>query len=157
MAGPDGSSRVDRHIKAPRAVVYAALLDPTAVAAWRVPDGMTGHVHELDAREGGVFRVSLTYDASDSTGKTSARTDTYHGRFARLVPNEQVVEVVEFETADPELVGEMTITTALADADRGTDVSIVYEGLPSGVSTADNQTGTRMALANLAALVETPE
>lgn len=157
MAGPDGSSRVDRDIKAPRAVVYEALLDPTAVAAWRVPDGMTGHVHELDAREGGVFRVSLTYDASDPTGKTSARTDTYHGRFARLVPNEQVVEVVEFETADPELVGEMTITTALADADPGTDVSIVYEGLPSGVSTADNQTGTRMALANLAALVETPE
>ena len=50
VAGPDGSSRVDRHIKAPRAVVYEALLDPTAVAAWRVPDGMTGHVHELDAR-----------------------------------------------------------------------------------------------------------
>ncbi len=66
-------------------------------------------------------------------------------------------KVVEFETADPELVGEMTITTTLADADGGTDVSIVHEGLPAGVSSADNQTGTRMALANLAALVETPE
>jgi uncharacterized protein YndB with AHSA1/START domain len=157
VAGPDGSSRVDRHIKAPRAVVYQALLDPTAVATWRVPDGMTGHVHEFDAREGGFFRVSLTYHASDSAGKTSAHTDTYHGRFARLVPSEQVVEVVEFETADCELVGQMTITTTLADADGGTDVSLVYEGLPGGVSTADNETGTRMALANLAALVETPE
>jgi len=32
----------------------------------------------------------------------------------RLVPNEQVVEVVEFETADPALRGEMTITFTLA-------------------------------------------
>jgi len=156
VAQPDGSSRVDRHIRAPRAIIYRALLDPTAIATWRVPDGMTAHVHELDAREGGCFRVSLTYNASDSTGKTSAHTDTYHGRFARLVPEEQVVEMLEFETADPELVGEMTITTSLADADWGTDVSIVYEGLPRGVSTADNETGTRMALAKLAALLETP-
>lgn len=149
-------SRVDRHIRAPRAVVYQALIDPMAVATWRVPEGMTAHVHEFDAREGGCFRVSLTYDASDATGKTGAQTDTYHGRFARLVPDEQVVEVLEFETADPELVGEMTITTTLADADGGTDVSIAYEGLPSGVSASDNEIGTRMALANLAELVETP-
>jgi hypothetical protein len=94
--------------------------------------------------------------APDSTGKTSAQTDIYHGRFARLVPNEQVVEVLEFETVDPELVGEMTITTTLAEAEGGTDVAIVYDELPAGVSTADSQTGRRMALANLAALLETP-
>jgi uncharacterized protein YndB with AHSA1/START domain len=156
VAHPDGSSRVGRHIRAPRAIIYRALLDPTAIATWRVPDGMIAHVHEFDAREGGCFRVSLTDNASDSTGKTSAHTDTYHGRFARLVPDEQVVEMLGFETADPELVGEMTITTSLADADGGTDVSIVYEGLPGGVSTADNETGTRMALAKLAALLEAP-
>jgi hypothetical protein len=68
--------------------------------------------------------------------------------------NKQVVEVVEFETTDPALRGEMTITTTLVDADGGTDVLVVYEGLPRGVSTADNETGTRMALAKLAALVE---
>ena len=70
------------------------------------------------------------------------------------MPNEQVVEVIEFETTDPELRGEMTITTTLADADGGTDVVVAHEGIPGGVSTIDNETGTRMALANLAALVE---
>jgi hypothetical protein len=110
---------------------------------------------ERDA--GGALREVFEFDASDATGKTRAQTDTYHGRFARLVPDEQVVEVLEFETADPELVGEMTITTTLADADGGTDVSIAYEGLPRGVSAADNEIGTRMALANLAELAETPE
>lgn len=116
---------------------------------------MTSVVYEFDAREGGAFRVSLTYDELDRTGKSAARTDTYHGRFARLVPNERVVEVLEFETADPALQGEMTITTTLTDADDGTDVAIEYEGLPPGVSPADNELGTRMSLDKLAALVET--
>jgi hypothetical protein len=69
---------------------------------------MTSHVHAFDAREGGSFRISLTYDEPTGTGKTTAHTDTYHGRFVKLVTNEQVVEVVEFETTDPALRGEMT-------------------------------------------------
>ena len=81
----------------------------------------------------GLFRISLTYDAPTGAGKTTAHTDTYHGRFVKLVPNEQVVEVVEFETTDPALQGEMTITTTLADADGGTDVVAVHDGLPPGV------------------------
>jgi uncharacterized protein YndB with AHSA1/START domain len=152
--GAMSSTQVTRHIDAPPAVVYRALLDAVAIATWRVPNGMTSRVHEFDAREGGSFRVSLTYDAPAATGKTTAHTDAYHGHFAKLVTNEEVVEVLEFETADPALRGEMTITTTLAGAGGGTDVRVVYEGLPGGVSTTDNETGTRMALANLAALVE---
>jgi len=148
------STRVSRHVDAPRPAVYRALVDAAAIANWRVPAGMSSQVHEFDAREGGSFRVSLTYDAPDGTGKSTAHTDTYHGRFRKLVPNEQVVEVFEFETADPALRGTMTMTTTLTDADGGTDVVIVHEGIPDGVPAADNETGTRMALANLARLVE---
>jgi uncharacterized protein YndB with AHSA1/START domain len=84
-----------------------------------VPDGMSSQVHEFDAREGGSFRVSLTYDAPTSTGKSAAHADTGHGRFTRLVPDEQVTEVFEFESADPGLAGKMTMTTMLAEADGG--------------------------------------
>lgn len=42
----------------------------------------------------------------------------------------------------------MTMTTTLTDADGGTDVLVVHEGIPDGVPAADNETGTRMALAN---------
>jgi uncharacterized protein YndB with AHSA1/START domain len=83
-----------------------------------------------------------------------AHTDTYHGRFVKLVPNEQVVQVVEFETTDPALRGEMTITFTLVDADGGTDIVAVHDGLPPGVLPADNETGWRMSLDKLAALVE---
>jgi uncharacterized protein YndB with AHSA1/START domain len=148
------STRISLRVNASRASVYRALLDARAVATWMVPIGMTSHVHAFDAREGGSFRISLTYDAPTGTGKTTAHTDTHHGRFVKLVPNEQVVEVVEFETADPALQGEMTITITLADADGGTELLAVHDGLPPGLSAADNEFGWRLSLAKLAALVE---
>ena len=88
------TTRLTRHIRAPRSRVYRALLDADAVQRWQVPDIMTSQVHAFDAREGGEFRVSLTYDAPTGTGKTTAHTDTYHGRFTRLVPDTEVVQVV---------------------------------------------------------------
>ena len=148
------STRISRRMNAARARVYAALLDPNAIAKWKVPDGMTCQVHAFEGREGGTFRISLTYDALTGTGKTTAHTDTYHGRFVRLVPNEKVVEVDEFETEDPAMRGEMTITITLANAAGGTELVAVHEGLPPGVSPADNETGWRMAIDKLAALVE---
>jgi uncharacterized protein YndB with AHSA1/START domain len=148
------STRISLHIKAPRERVYSALIDANAILKWKVPTGMTCHVHTFEGREGGRFRISLTYDTPAGVGKTTAHTDTYHGRFAKLVPNERVVEVDEFETTDPALRGEMTITITLADADGGTEVVAVHEGLPCGLSAADNEAGWRMALEKLASLVE---
>jgi uncharacterized protein YndB with AHSA1/START domain len=148
------ATRVSRLVRAPRSAVYRALLDADAIGKWRVPAGMTSQVHEFDAREGGAFRVSLTYDEPNTTGKSASHTDTYHGRFVKLVPDERVVEVFEFETADPALRGTMTMTTTLTDADGCTEVRIVHEGIPDSVPAADNETGTRMALDKLAALVE---
>ena len=148
------STRASRHVKATRANVYRALLNAGAVATWMVPDGMTSHVHMFEAREGGSFRISLSYDEQTGTGKTTAHTDTYHGRFIKLVPNEQVVEAMEFETADDSMRGEMTITFTLTDADGGTDVLAVHDNLPPSLSPADNEIGWRMALDKLAALVE---
>jgi uncharacterized protein YndB with AHSA1/START domain len=146
--------RLRQYIKAPRARVYQALVDARAVATWMVPDGMTSHVHAFEAREGGAFRISLTYDEPGQTGKTSAHTDTYHGEFSKLVADEQVVEIVEFETENPAMRGAMTITFTLTDAGGGTDLFAMHDGLPRGLSTADNELGWRMSLGKLAAFVE---
>jgi uncharacterized protein YndB with AHSA1/START domain len=147
-------TRVMRYIAADRATVYRALLDADAIAAWRAPNGMTAVVHTLDARAGGQFRVSLTYDSPAQQGKSAAHTDTYHGRFIELVPNERVTEEIEFEASDPAFRGVMRMTTTLADADGGTNVVMLHEGIPAGISADDNELGTRMALDNLAALLE---
>ena len=116
---------------------------------------MTSHVRAFDAREGGEFRVSLTYDAPTGTGKTTAQTDTYRRGFTRLVPDTEVVQVVEFETPDPALGGEMTITYALANAgDGGTVLTGTHENLPPGVRPEDNELGWSQSIGKLARLVE---
>lgn len=147
-------THVTRHILAPRASVYRALLDAEAVQHWMVPDHMTSHIHSFDAHEGGTFRISLTYDLPTTAGKTNPQTDSFHGRFVKLVPDTEVVQAVEFETDDPLMAGEMTIRYVLADADGGTDLVGVHENLPPGVPPADNELGWRMSLAKLAKLVE---
>jgi hypothetical protein len=47
-------------------------------------------------------------------------------------------------------------TISLSDADGGTELVAVHDGLPGGLSPADNETGWQQALARLAALVERP-
>ncbi|MEO8029269.1 MAG: hypothetical protein ABJC74_01505 [Gemmatimonadota bacterium] len=39
-----------------------------------------------------------------------ARTDTHHGHFVKLRPDEKVVQAIIFETADPAMLGTMTAT-----------------------------------------------
>lgn len=151
------STRILYRVNAPRERIYRAFLDPRDVERWMVPTGMTSVVHTFDAREGGAFRVSLTYDAPASTGKTSAHTDTYHGTFVELVPDERIVEALEFETANPGMQGEMTMTITLRDVDGGTEIEAVHDRLPPALSAADNELGWRLSLAKLAALVEAPD
>jgi uncharacterized protein YndB with AHSA1/START domain len=148
------TTRVTRHIHAPRARVYRALLDPESVQRWMVPEQMTSRIHSFDARDGGIFRISLTYDMPTTTGKTDPQIDTFHGRFVKLVPDTMVVQAVEFETDDPAMQGEMTITYTLADAGSGTDLVGLHENLPPGVSPADNELGWSMSIDKLAELVE---
>jgi uncharacterized protein YndB with AHSA1/START domain len=150
------STRVSRIIKAPREVVYRAFLEPDAVASWLPPDGMRGHIHAFDPREGGRFRMSLTYlDRLDSPrGKTSEDTDTFEGRFVELLPYEKIVWVVEFESPQPDFAGEMKITWSLADAGGGTEVTALSEDIPEGIRLEDNETGSRSSLRKLAAFIE---
>ena len=150
----DRSTRICYHVNAAREKVYRALIDADAITKWKFPLGMTCVVHSFEGYEGGTFRISLTYDESAEIGKTSEHTDTYHGRFVKLVANEQVVEADEFETEDPGLQGEMTISITLSDADGGTDIFAMHDGLPPKLSATDNESGWRMALAKLADLLE---
>jgi uncharacterized protein YndB with AHSA1/START domain len=148
------STRIERHLAAPRQRVYAALLDAGAVARWMVPPGMRSEVHAFEPWEGGTVRISLTYDAPDARGKTTAHTDTHRGRFLQLVPDEKVVQAVEFETDDPAMQGEMTITYILSDAaDGGTELLAIHDDVPAGIAPADNELGWRLSLDQLAELV----
>jgi uncharacterized protein YndB with AHSA1/START domain len=107
------STRVSRVLKADRKAVYRAFLDPDSLASWLAPNNMKGQVHAFDAREGGTFRMSLTY------------LDPEHSLSGKL-PHTQTRSkvVIEFESQDPAFRGEMRMTVSLADAASGTEVTI---------------------------------
>jgi uncharacterized protein YndB with AHSA1/START domain len=131
-------------------------MDPDALAAWLPPGSMKGVVHAFDAREGGTFRMSLVYPEGERStrGRTSESTDTFGGRFAKLIPYEQIVWAIEFESADPSFAGEMIMSTTLAPAGNGTKVTILCESIPRGVRAEDNEAGCRSSLEKLASFVE---
>ncbi|WP_280218866.1 SRPBCC domain-containing protein [Nocardia neocaledoniensis] len=150
------TTRIGRHINAPRAAVYRLLLDADAVKAWMIPDHMAkaSEVHRFEPQEGGTFSITLIYDEASDADK-DAQHDAYYGRFLTLTPDEQVVEVLEFVTDRPEMSGAQTITFTLSDAaGGGTDLEVLHEGVPPGLSLPDNEIGWQTALAKLVALAE---
>jgi len=152
------STKVSRIIRAPRKVIYEAFLNPETLASWRAPKNMEARVDEFDAREGGAYRMSLTYTEPEGSpgGKTSEDTDTFQCKFVELVPYEKIVELIEFESSDPRFAGEMTMTTSFSAAGKGTEVTVLCENLPTGIGPEDNELGCRSSLQNLARPVESP-
>jgi uncharacterized protein YndB with AHSA1/START domain len=150
-----GKTRTSLVINASRPVVYHACVDPGMIVLWRVPNSMTGHVHEFDPRVGGRFRMTLTYHdrAHSLRGKSSENEDTCQGRFLELVPNEKIVELVEFESEDPAFAGEMKITTSFVDVGVNTEITILCEDIPAGIKPADNEQGCMESLQKLALLL----
>lgn len=151
------STQVTQWVNAPRQAVYHAFLDRDAVAEWQHPDNMRMRIHTFEAREGGAFRISLAYEnpADGPGGKTDDATDTYHGWFARLIPDTTIAQVVEFESERAEFAGQMRITVTLADRAGGTAVTYRCDDIPPGIRPEDNEIGCRESLRKLAALLET--
>ncbi|MCX5409572.1 SRPBCC domain-containing protein [Streptomyces sp. NBC_00335] len=158
--GPTGrTDRVTRTVAAPRAAVYAALLDRESLEAWLPPDGMSGRIEQWDPRPGGGFRMVLTYlDPAESPGagpgKTSDATDVVDVRFTGLVPPERVVQQAVFESDDPSYAGTMTMTWHLAASAVGTEVTFTATDVPPGIDRADHEAGIASSLAHLASYVE---
>jgi len=152
MPRTDTASRL---IAAPPAHVYAAFVDPGALVAWLPPDGMSGRFERFDARPGGSYRLVLTYaDASDAPGKATADSDIVEARFVDVVPDERVVQAVDFVSDDPAFAGTMTMTWSVTAVDDGSRVEFRADDVPDGISAEDHAAGLTSSLANLAAYVE---
>jgi uncharacterized protein YndB with AHSA1/START domain len=147
--------QVSRIIPASRAALYDSFMSAEALVAWLPPRGMRGAVDRFDPREGGGYRMTLTYErpGPETPGKTTADSDTVKVRFVRLVPGERIVQAAEFDSEDPGAAGVMIMTWSFADAPGGTEVTVLVENAPPGISEQDHETGIRSSLDNLAAFV----
>lgn len=154
-SGTGGHTRTSRLIHASPESIYRAFTDPDALVAWQAPGEMTARVHHFDLRVGGGYQMSLHYPASEpgSPGKTGEKEDRYTARFLELSPVTRIVEAITFDAQDPAFSGEMTMTIALDERDDGTEVTIAFENIPSGIRPEDNDAGTRSSLEKLARFV----
>jgi uncharacterized protein YndB with AHSA1/START domain len=113
------TDRASRDIDAPVARVFNALVDRDALETWLPPGGMTARFERFDATPGGSYRLVLTYaDPSDAHGKSSADSDIVEARYIDIVPNDRVVQAVEFVSDDPAFAGTMTMTWGRAGGRR---------------------------------------
>lgn len=154
MAG--GCSQASKFVRARRSRVYQAFTNPEELTAWLPPGDMTGVMHAFDARPGGGYEMSLFYPDGEASrrGKTAAREDRVRVRFVELIPDERIVEAVDFISDDPAYGGETTIVVTLADRPGGTEVGMRFENLPPGVRPEDNDEGARLSLYQLARRLE---
>ena len=137
--------RLHRVFKAPPERVYRAVLAPAANAKWLPPHGFTCTVHRLDARAGGIYRMSFT---NFFTGKSQS----FGGKYLELKPGARIVAIDAFD--DPGLPGEIRTTYTLAEVSVGTEVTIVQEGVPDVIPPEACYLGWQESLAQLAQLVE---
>jgi uncharacterized protein YndB with AHSA1/START domain len=116
---------------------------------------MTGEFERFDLRDGGSYRLVLTYpDAASAPGKTSADTDVAEVRVRAVVPGERVVQEVDFESDDPAFRGTMRMEWRVAASDDGTTVTFEARDVPEGIRARDHAEGLTSSLANLAAYLE---
>jgi len=132
--------------------VFAALVDADALAEWLPPAGMSARFDHFDAREGGSFRLVLTYaDVPATGGKTTSDSDVVEARFVEIIPGERVVQAVDFVSDDPAFAGTMTMTWSVAAVEGGTRLDLRADDVPTGISADDHTAGMSSSLANLAA------
>jgi uncharacterized protein YndB with AHSA1/START domain len=140
-------------VKAPLDEVFAALVDEAARSAWLPPAGMSGRFSWFDARPGGGYRMTLTYDDETTPGKSGENSDVVEVRFVNVEEPHRIVEEADFVSDDPDLAGTMTMTWSLEPVDGGTLVVITATDVPDGISSEDHATAFASTLSNLNAYV----
>lgn len=152
------SRRIDsasRLISAAPEAIYRAFAEPGALERWLPPGNMTGEMLHFDFREGGSYRMRLTYvEPQRGRGKSSEDSDDVEVRLTKLEDGQTIEQEVTFESEDPAFSGIMRMIWTFQSEDDGTLVTVRAEDVPEGIRPEDHQAGLSASLRNLAAFVE---
>jgi uncharacterized protein YndB with AHSA1/START domain len=150
--------RVDsasRRISAPPRAIYRAFAKAGSMERWLPPSNMTGKMLHFDFRDGGSYRMRLTFrDPEKGIGKTSEDSDEVEVRFIRLEEGKRIEQEVTFESDDPAFAGLMRMVWSFQPENGATVVTVRAENVPYGISSEDHEIGLNSSLENLAAFVE---
>ena len=137
--------RLHRVIRAKPERIYRAFLDADAWVKWLPPNGFTGKVHQLEAKVGGIYKMSFT-------NFTTGKSHSFGGKFLELKPNELIRHDDKFD--NPNLPGEMVTTIQLKQVLVGTELNITQEGVPAMIPAEACYLGWQESLTLLAQLVD---
>jgi len=110
--------------KHPRHKVFAAWMNPRALAEWFGPTGLRIESHEADIREGGTWRF-------DMVGVFEGQEQRFenHMRFVEIVPDERIV--VDYGTPDPSDPDRFRMTVTFDEQADGKTVLTMRQLHPS--------------------------
>ena len=137
--------RLHRVLRSKPDRVYRAFLDADAMVKWLPPNGFTGKVHQIDAKVGGIYKMSFT-------NFTTGHSHSFGGKYLELVPNKLIRHTDRFDDAN--LPGEMQTTIAINPVSVGVEVNITQEGIPAVIPVEACYLGWQESLTLLAQLVE---
>jgi len=143
--GNTNTIKLHRVLQAPPERVYRAFLDAGAMCKWLPPNGFTCHVHHLEPKVGGTYKMSFT-------NFTTGKSHSFGGQYLELTPNELLRYNDSFD--DPNLPGKMLTTVTLRRVSVGTELNIVQEGVPAAIPAEACYLGWQESLTLLAKLVE---
>ena len=132
-------------LRAPPERIYRAFLDADAITKWLPPNGFTCKVHHMDAKVGGIHKMSFK-------NFTTGHSHSFGGEYLELVPNELIRYTDKFD--EPGLQGELQVTITLKQVSVGTELNIVQEGVPDVIPPEACHLGWQESLTLLAKLVE---
>ena len=141
----DNSVSLHRVLKAGPEKVFRAFTEVNAMASWIPPYGFLCIVHEMDARVGGVYKMSFQ---NFSTGNSHS----FGGKYVEIKPSEFLKYTDQFD--DPNLPGEMTTSVWLKKVSVGTEIKILQENIPAVIPVEMCYLGWQESLEKLAKLVE---
>ena len=111
-------------LKHPRHKVFAAWMDPEALAQWYGPVGLSIENHHAEIREGGEWRF-------DMVGMFEGREQRFPNlmRFLKIVPNELIV--VDYGPPDPNDAERFYMTISFDEQTDGKTVLTMRQLHPS--------------------------
>jgi len=111
---------------------------------WLPPSHMTGKMLHFDFREGGSYRMRLTFRGPEKRiGKTTEDSDHVEVRLIRLEEGKRIEQEVVIESDDPAFAGLMRMVWSLKP-----------ENVPYGIRSEGHELGLNSSLEKLAAFVE---
>lgn len=125
--------------------LYRAFTEPAAMASWIPPYGFVCIVHEMNAVQGGTFRMSFQ-------NFTTGHSHSFGGTYVEMKPNELLKYTDKFD--DPNLPGEMTTTVWMSKNLAGTELKIEQTGIPDAIPAEMCYLGWQESLDKLTRLVE---